>query len=144
MSRPLYETNINRENEREVASYLSDKFNLEAIKLPANWPIDYCFMINKKITAFVEIKCRDNYSYEKLNQLGGYMIDLRKLVSIRRLSKEAGVAGVICVRLSDGHYYFQDTSERGFPLVMGGRTDRGDPSDIEPCVLIPMERFQRC
>jgi hypothetical protein len=27
-------------------------------------------------------------------------------------------------------------------LVMGGRTDRNDPQDTEPCVLIPMSMFK--
>jgi hypothetical protein len=27
-------------------------------------------------------------------------------------------------------------------IEWGGRTDRSDPNDMEPCVMIPMEKFR--
>lgn len=142
MSRPFYETSAHLKAEQEVANFFSERWKCEMQKLPRGWPLDYCGKRNEKVLSFIEIKCRDEYSYRKLDELGGLMIDLRKLVALRHFCTESLLPGLICIRTSSGHFFHKDDGLRGYEMVWGGRSDRGDPADKEPCVLIPMSRFE--
>jgi hypothetical protein len=49
-------------------------------------------------------------------------------------------------KLTDGFYLWSVKKEDDFPVLklqMGGRLDRGDWQDIEPCCLIPAKQFRK-
>lgn len=135
MNRPLYESDGDVKREGEVLKELESRWGYRFVKVPIKYGFDYAVLRGRDVLGVAEIKCR-NYRYEELDRLGGYMLGLHK-VGMMRVS---GLAGVLVVKLVDEVYWTKDISGR---VVVGGRRDRGDPEDIEPCVLVPMERFKR-
>jgi hypothetical protein len=93
------------------------------------------------VVAFIEIKVR-KYSSAKIDEMGGYMISLSKIVAAKQFAMAAGIRSILAVSLTDGIYYFPiDKKFTTDDLAIKGRTDRGDWEDVEPCVLIPMNEF---
>jgi hypothetical protein len=136
--RPLYESQSDLQNEFAVAALLAKRWSCEFRKLPIKYGVDFAVCQGRDIVAFAEIKCR-SYSYSQLDRLGGYMVSAHKWAVGLTLSRSFDVPLVLIVRLTDGIFWTKDTSGK---LVMGGRSDRGDEQDIEPCVLLPMSSFR--
>lgn len=145
MTRPFYETQQNRNDEFAVAKSLATLWGYTAFKLKPACEVDYAFLLFDDIKAVVEIKCR-NYSYDELKRLGGYMLSCHKMSALRRWHTDFPIGVAIAIKLTDGIYVMTIPSGHGFErfpkIKMAGRTDRRDAQDIEPCVLIPMEKFR--
>lgn len=142
MTRPTYETDHDLSNERVVADQLEAKWKCELLKLPKYWPLDYCCVRGKNVMAWVEIKCR-NYTFKQLDDLGGYHIDLRKIAAMRELVTLTEKPGFLVVRLTDGLYNMKLMPLLPVDAVIGGRKDRNDPADIEPCATFKMSNFMK-
>lgn len=146
MMRPLYETSDDRSNEMNVAKIIANHWKLEVVKLKPACEVDFAFIRDSAVVAVMEIKCR-NYSYSKLDQWGGLMLSCDKMSALRRWHDDFPLGAAIAVQLTDGIYVWSIPSgtsfERLFEIKMMGRRDRGDPQDIEPCVLIPMNKFRK-
>jgi hypothetical protein len=67
--------------------------------------------------------------------------------ALRRWHSDFPIGIAIVIALTDGIYCWTINSQMAlerFPKIkMTGRKDRQDPQDIEPCVLIPMEKFRK-
>lgn len=137
---PIYETRDDLRREAEVAKILGDAWLCDMAKLPPMWPVDWACERNDKVVAFVEIKCRGQYSYEFIAERGGYLIDLRKIISFKNIKEASGIPCALCVRLN-GDLYYWEYSDIKLDVRMRGRRDR--PHGIEPCAMIPMELFKR-
>jgi hypothetical protein len=145
MSRPLYESELDRGNESQVAKVIEAKWKCLAKKLKPACEVDYALERSGRIIAMMEVKCRA-YTYGRLDELGGLMLSAHKWQAARRWWENHGIGFVLAVGLTDGVYALSVHPDGGWPqklpLVMGGRLDRGDAQDIEPCVLIPMNLFK--
>ena len=135
--RPLYESSTDISNEAAVVAEVSKKWRRHFDKLPIKYGVDYCVTKGADIVAFAEVKCR-NYSYSEIDKMGGYMISAHKWVIGGTFADAIGVPLVLIVKLTDGIWW---TKERSKKLILGGRKDRNDPQDVEPCILIPMKSF---
>jgi hypothetical protein len=71
------------------------------------------------------------------------MIALTKIMAARRLSEASQLRSFLLVQWSDYCGYVRLDSLLDFRVAVGGRTDRGDPDDIEPVALIPIMDFAR-
>jgi hypothetical protein len=141
-SRPLYESNKDLANEASVAFFLQKKWRCRFSKLGIKYGIDYAIMRDNEIVAVAEVKCRD-YSAQRIAELGGYMIGAHKLLAGITISEVFQVPFLLVIRLLDQVYFARINRSVHMRLVLGGRVDRNDIQDIEPCALIPMTSFVR-
>lgn len=139
MQRPLYERAIDRAKEREIISKIELKWNVKAAKLKTALKLDYALTRKGAVVAFAEVKAR-TYSWEQIDQLGGYMLSLDKWTQARTLC--AGLPFSLVVEASDELRCFNTRFDLPFPVVIGGRKDRADWQDVEPCILIPVRHFK--
>ena len=145
MSRPMYETSGDRQNEKKVVEFLQERWNCEADKLKIACEIDYSLTRDGKIIGVMEIKCR-KYDYKTLDGWNGLILSAHKWQAAKRWGKTHEIAFVLALGLLDGIYVLSVGANEKWPLlqlITGGRRDRNDPQDIEPCVLIPMKLFKR-
>lgn len=141
---PLYETKEDIGREREVASRLSEKYHVDFVKMPKTWPVDWaCVDKSDNVLAFVEIKCRHNYTYEWMDRNGGLILDVRKLVAFDNLIRTSGLSCTLAIQFKGGDIYTWTHREglaRPFRIVVAGRRDRDD--GMEACAIIPMSFFK--
>lgn len=144
MTRPIYENDDHRRAEREMAERVAQTWNCGIVKLPELSVVDWVLTgRNGRVTrAFMECKNRATYSWEFFERNGGVFCSERKWNAARELCREADVPFVFVIQVDRDELWYSrvvDWSHDG--IVEGGRTDRGDPRDIEPCVLLRRRRF---
>ncbi len=136
--RPVYETENDLRNERDVVESLSNLWCTKSHKMPRAYSLDYLLTRERKAVAFVEIKCRQvpSWQYDTL------MISMAKILKGRAITRETELPSLLVVKWNDmvGYVYM---SEIDMDIQVGGRTDRGDAQDIEPVCMIPIENFRR-
>lgn len=136
-----YETPEHQTAERAVADELAAHFGIELRKHGDFNRSDYCAIDRKSVTRIIEIKCRE-YTMERLESLGGYFISLGKYTHCVCLSRVGRIGFAIAVRTTDGLWLHEADGQHD-GVVWGGRTDRGDPNDVEPVVVLRRARFQK-
>ena len=136
--RPLYETDFDRARESNVLEYIQSKIDCRVTKAPPKANFD-AFLVgpDNLATAMVEIKTRNNAS----TKYPTYMISASKCTKCNELAESYKVPFVLVVRFTDG--VFATTVKGKYLVEMGGRYDRNDPRDREPCVFIPMNKFHK-
>lgn len=139
-SRSFYERQIDRQNEAAIIATLEQAWSVKAAKLKPSLKLDYALSRDGTVRAFAEVKAR-TYSWEQIDQLGGYMLSLDKWTHARGFC--AGLPLVLAVSAGDEIRTFITRFSENFRVVLGGRTDRNDWQDVEPCILIPVDRFVR-
>lgn len=146
MKRPTYETDSDISREKGVADIFAELAGVIIIKLPKFYPMDFAGEApNKKIKLWAEIKTR-TYTSESLDRMGGYMFSLKRYMEYERLTYFTGIPAFIVLGLPDGVFYrrlFVMEHMRPLDVKFGGRTDRGDSDDIEPCIFFPMREFSK-
>lgn len=147
--RKIYETGYHKQGERiaqdKLVCWCSGKNawgNVTAIAMPRLAGFD-CIIRNEQecVVAIVEIKVRENAS----SKFSEYLISLRKILELKTRSLSMSTSGILLVQFTDCTMLL-NVSKVDLSLLKvreGGRTDRGDPLDIEPCFLIPMSMFTR-
>ena len=140
--RPLYESSDDLSNEQDIAEKLGKAWGCEFRKMPIRYNLDFVLTKGDKAVAFCEVKTR-NYSMEKIDEMGGYLMSIGKWAAAKSLSEASGLPFILVARTTDGVWY---TSIKKFvpdDVLVRGRTDRNDWQDIEPCVLLHCKRFKR-
>lgn len=143
--RPTYETEEDRKQERQIADLVSVYWRCQFVKLKYACNIDYAAMREDEIIALVEIKCR-NYTLEQIDNMGGLFISGVKYIAAKHWSETYDVGFAVVAKLKDGIYYWATEKNKPFPVLkiqMGGRLDRNDWQDVEPCCLIPANQFRK-
>lgn len=141
MNRPLYETSADLSNEAAVLDLISKKWGAVYHKLPIRYHLDYVATNPKgQVVGYVEIKVR-KHSMDQIDRWGGYMLSLAKLQTAESLCRISKAVFVLVVKCPEGVYWAKITDFTKFPVVIAGRTDRGDLQDVEPCVMIPTKLF---
>lgn len=138
--RPLYESATDVANETAVAKQLGDATGSVMKKNPKAYEIDWCAYKNGKLTAWVEIKCRKNAkdAYPTL------LLSYKKIISGCLMTQFSGAAFILCVRFTDGVYFWKCPADvKDYRVDNGGRTDRNDSQDMEPVIHIPMREFKK-
>ena len=137
--RPIYESETDLRNERQIIDGLNEAWRTQSSKLPRSYGLDYALTRGGRVTAFVEIKCRTipSWTYDT------YMISLAKVLKAKSLGNNVEVPALLVVRWNDMVGYV-DLRPVALDVQMGGRTDRGDAQDIEPVCMIPIKDFTPC
>ena len=140
--RPVYETEKDRKMEQAIINELSDAWKIFYQKLPIKHRLDFALLDDKKIViAWAEVKRRDNDS----TTYDTYMLSLDKYMSGMKLFKLTGLPFYMVVKFRDGLYYCEVSllSYAQLNISFGGRTDRGDSQDVEPCIYFDSNLFKK-
>jgi hypothetical protein len=123
--------------ERAALDRACEVWKCTAEKLPMKYELDYLLLREKRGVAWLEIKSRTNVRLAYPT----YMIALSKIMAARRLSDASQLPSFLLIQWSDVCGYIRNDSLLDFEIAFDGRTDRGDPDDIEPVALIPLGEF---
>jgi len=140
--RPVYETEKDRKMEQAIINELSDAWKIFYQKLPIKHRLDFALLDDKRVViAWAEVKRRDNDS----TTYDTYMLSLDKYMSGMKLFKLTGLPFYMVVKFSDGLYYCEVSllSYAQLNISFGGRTDRGDSQDVEPCIYFDSNLFKK-
>lgn len=136
MSRPYYENRKSLQKEHALAQGLEKRWECKLKKLPIKYMLDYAAWKNRQISAWVELKCR-TIPFEQYDE---YMISLAKVMAAKELSRNTGLKSFLVVQWNNKTAFLQ-LDNADYELRMGGRKDRSDPDDIEPCCYFQLKDF---
>jgi hypothetical protein len=135
--RPIYETDYDRQREGSVSAYVTEKYRCTFKKSEDLTSFDGVFAdYNGQDFAVAEIKVRNNRS----DKYPTYMISAAKVDAILAYANDRALFPMLLVGFTNGVFITKLSNH--YLKSLGGRRDRNDPSDIEVCVYIPMERFK--
>jgi len=137
MARPLYETEDDRKRELAAINRLLRGTEKTVRKLPIRYGVDFAIITNGEITAWAEVKCRNNSSalYPTL------MISAAKIWQGVYTSINTGKPFFVVAEWTDKIGFTKIETVEGLSLGFGGRTDRNDSQDVEPVYFIPIKIF---
>lgn len=139
--RPIYETRDDIAREKAVADWIASHWSVDVCKNPRLYAVDYCAMRGGGLVAWLEIKNR-TYSRDQLHQWGGYMMGASKVAGMAYLMSVSKKPAFLCVNLAGEVYAMKYNPDTFYRTEYRGRVDRGDPDDMEPCVMFPMHEFK--
>ena len=136
--RPVYETPADKRRESDVLEYYAQLMNTGCVGTKRFSYHDGCLIKDSRLFERVEIKVRTNHS----SKYRDYMLSYDKFRKLLEAEATGVCPVVLLVMFIDGLFrcYLPPHS---FSTGDGGRTDRGDPADIERVVYIPLELFVR-
>ncbi len=138
--RPVYETQSDRDGEREIVIQICDAWSCVAEKGRHLGFVDYYLYKPKtNLIAVIEIKNRKSLS---LNRFSSYMISKTKITNGLNIANELAVPYLLVVNFAESLMFAEIKKGYKFKESMGGRKDRGDPNDIEEVVFIPISLFK--
>ena len=111
-------------------------FGGEKAKLPVQYRIDWGVVQDKGVVAWAECKRR----YHGRGKYPTLLLSLKKYMSGIALARHTNKPFVIVVEWDDGVFWSKTGPTHD--IRMGGRSDRGDWQDQEPCVFIPTSNFK--
>jgi len=144
--RPLYESDEDRKNEEEIMKTILsvNREGLSYRKMPMSYKMDYAITEGEgnfpKVIAFVEVKDKRSFKphYKSI------ICSTAKWQSMVLTNYATGIPCWYAVRVAGGIGMVQaSATSPAFEARYGGRTDRGDPEDQHPCVLIPVKKFKK-
>ena len=145
----LYETDRDRDNEKIAMEILKKVTGCDYERLPKTHRVDIV-QIDKSgtISAWIEYKRRTHF----VNQYPSMMVSTTKLTEGVMLSRMTNLPFYLVVGFESPHSEEEPELYRlevGIKTIqeshiaMGGRKDRGNPSDREPVCYIDIPAFQR-
>jgi hypothetical protein len=135
--RPVYECAQDRLNQKRIAHEVAKLWGWQAIELKPLYQMDFCLVtVTQIVQALLEAKVRKK-TYET------YIVGLHKWNAYLSLAARARLPLLLAYELPDGIYLakFEHDENPPYDVRIGGRFDRDDPQDIEPCVHIPARHF---
>lgn len=139
MSRPLYESQQDRDNEQRLADAIERQHNCVLHKMPTKLSLDYLATRDGAAVAFFEMRNRRN----KMHAYPTYMLSLYKVMMASNLSQTTGLPCFLAVQWADKAGMCRLPLEHDkMETQIGGSVRRGDPQDIEPVVHFGMDNFK--
>lgn len=139
MTRPTYESQIDRDNELSVQIRLEDWGNCELVKLPMQQYLDWEAWRGDKLVALMEYKKRSN----KRLQYPTYMVAKKKIDRGMYQASRAGVPFIFVVEWTDGLHYLKIDIDTPVTYGSGGRSDRNDRFDQEKMCYFETHLFKK-
>lgn len=141
--RPTYETDEHLAVEEDIKRIIEEKWKCEAVKLGKAYSLDYALVRDgRTVEAFAEIKNR-KISWAKMAPSGTFWISLNKWRMAKEFCELSGLPFFIIVRADGDLRYAKITDFKMENVIWAGRKDRGDPADMEPHAVIPIDLFKR-
>jgi hypothetical protein len=139
MTRPIYETQTDRNNERRLAAKIEKHYNCMLTKMPMKLSLDFMAMRDGKAVAFIEARQRKI----AMNTYPTYMLSLYKAMQARLLTMTTGLPCFLAVQWTDKAGMVRlPPSVEDFYVEVGGTNRRDDPQDIEPMVHFDIAKFK--
>jgi len=139
MTRPIYETQTDRNNERRLATKIEKHYNCMLTKMPMKLSLDFMAMRDGKAVAFIEARQRKI----AMNTYPTYMLSLYKAMQARLLTMTTGLPCFLAVQWTDKAGMVRlPPSVEDFYVEVGGTNRRDDPQDIEPMVHFDIAKFK--
>lgn len=136
--RPIYESQETLAKETAAKQIVESAWSCSLLKLPRRYEIDFLADRDDQAVAFVELKCRTNPK----DQYADYMLSLGKWLAGLNLTRCTGLPFLLVVQWTDCLGYLTQEESSRYKIGTGGRYDRNDPQDIEPCIYIPVNEFK--
>lgn len=137
--RPVYETPEDLKRQEAVARVFENEWKCKLVRNKALDPIDYNVVRNDtQVVAFAEVKCRavESSRYDSI------ILSLRKAVTGVMQSELTGKPFMLLVGFEDCYAHVPIKRDHLSRIKIAGRTDRGDPDDMEACIEIPSDHFK--
>jgi hypothetical protein len=131
-----FETEKDRANEQAVADAMTARWQVEPVKLPPQFRVDYCLFRGWEIKAWAEVKCR----LTTREAYPTYTVSLAKVEAGQRLAKAHAVPFLLVVRWADATGWCEPALG---DIRATGRNDRGTEDAVEQMVHIPLSAFRR-
>lgn len=135
MNRPVYESEQDLFNERQLAVKAERAWRCEMVKQSKFNQFDYAAVRDGRVVAFVEMRVRST----PLRKYPTMILSANKLQAAQAMHMATGLPCLFLVQWTDVAGFVSMLNQ--YPVIMGGRTDRGDPADIEALATIPTEDF---
>jgi hypothetical protein len=139
--RPLYETKEHLTVEQKIADRLTQRVKCEVLKLPIRYHLDYALQRDAQIIAFAEIKTT-KYELSVHKSYGGFKMSFAKWIAAEQMCRLGRVSFILLVGFPEGIRYLRTNTFEHEGLVWWGRKDRSDAQDMEPAVILSIDRFQ--
>ncbi len=136
--RPHNESAADLQREDDARQTLEHEFGHSITKLsPFLYQCDWCFHDGAKVLGFAEFKYRQN-KYDKM------LLALPKWLHLQNLMNETLLPVWIVFQFDDGIYWRKyEWDDLGTPGIQFGGSNRGQPGDKEPIVLLPLSQFTK-
>ena len=139
MTRPIYETQTDRNNERRLAAKIEKHYGCILSKMPMKLSLDFMAIREGKAVAFIEARQRKI----AMNTYPTYMLSLYKALQARSLTMTTGLPCFLAVQWTDKAGIAKlPPAHEDMHIEMGGTTRRDDPQDIEPMVHFDIANFK--
>lgn len=139
MTRPIYETQTDRNNERRLAAKIEKHYGCILSKMPMKLSLDFMAIRDGKAVAFIEARQRKI----AMNTYPTYMLSLYKAMQARSLTMTTGLPCFLAVQWTDKAGIAKlPPAHEDMHIQMGGTTRRDDPQDIEPMVHFDIANFK--
>lgn len=141
MSRPMYERDKDRYFEDKVKEFIEKVTPVTLHKLPIKYGADFLSVDREtgRPKSVIECKCRRNMMSSSYPD---YRISLHKALTCIQYADVMDAQFLLVVGFADrvavAELNIIDLSN----VMVFGRTDRDDGDDIEPCVVLPMNKFK--
>lgn len=139
MNRPHYESQKNRDDESEVIEIFAEAYDYDYQRQEDRRRANYFCYRGDTLCLIAEVKCRstDKHEYPTV------MIPLAKWNAGCRLSEKYGVPYALVISWADTIGALTNRMATYDRVGQGGRTDRGDPKDVERMVYFDVDKFRR-
>jgi hypothetical protein len=134
-ARPQYENDETLKIEKAIIDRVAPQFDCTAFKNPVSYRVDFSLIRKKEIVAFAEVKRR----YHALKTYPTFMLSLGKYLAACEMARMTSTTALVIVQWNDATGYALFPCE--FTLAIGGRKDRPDDQDEEPCIYVEMKHF---
>lgn len=140
----MYQSGKDQENERRIGIEFAEFMGFSIIETPKGASMDYVMQKDGVICGIGECKARgDDYSYERMQELGSIILDYEKARIARIISKKLMVNFYFVVELTNAMLYFEVRWEKPFHFDAEVKTLKKvrDVNDRDEVVLFPIEEF---
>lgn len=129
---------IHRKN--ALAERAAKGFNITLRAYPPTHYYDFDVFRHRRHLGYLQTKCRHDITFSSLERLKGIYFDEERWLEWKQLTVDTGLPFRIVVSdMTNAALWIrlQDNEFDGFPVdPNGGRTDRNDPRDLKPCVMV--------
>ena len=137
MTRPIYETKLNRSNEDNFRWEIATRWQCVISSLPPLSAADSIAFNFGCATALLEIKCRTC----QRNAYKTYIISKHKIDTLIATAESLKIMPILAVKWTDAQGWIDLTKVAPIRTEVGGRIDRNDPKDQEQVYHYPISRF---
>ena len=139
----MLETEIQKRTERWAGEQIQKSWECRVYELPKFYRLDWQLMRDGETIGFGEFKGR-SYTYAQLEEMGGFMLSLAKFLHMSETSGHTGLPVYLFTKLGDSILSYEHLTGKNKYLEISRffKSNRKRPADVEPAVVIPMDRFK--